>query len=318
MISIAVLVFATVVDAHSWVECVSYDPPSFDHLTLGGYDRARCSGYPRGFQKQFEAGFGIETGYNWEYPDCARDTPKSTDYTQDIPMAKYQPGQIIYISHPAKNHVADTCTNPFIPSESLEVKMSSKTGVDTFDVSLKMVGEDHSKGVIDHLGYQRCFEFCANPDKSHCLTGWTLPTNIEEGVYSFSWSWQFNPQQWYQNCFDAYVGGTPNSTQMPEYNNSGSGSGDDITITPNSGVPTPSTTTPVPTPSTTTPIDTTIVEPPLTTSSSLPSPSDISTPANMSEVISSGASSLNNPVQTIVSYITGYFNISGMLNISVV
>lgn len=198
-------IYFQVAHGHSWLECSNYNPASFDHKELGGFDRSKCSGYPRAFGMQFNAGFGIDTGYNWEHPMCTRDPFREGDYSEQIPMATYQAGQTIYLSHPAKNHVADSCTNPFIPSTSMKVMMSTEVGVDGFDYSLPMVGGDHVNGQIDFLGYQRCFDFCSNPDKSHCLTAWELPLEVSEGRHSFLWVWEFNPGQFYSNCFDAYV-----------------------------------------------------------------------------------------------------------------
>ena len=229
-------------------------------------------------------------------------------------MAKLQAGQVLYISHPTKNHVADTCTNPFIPSTSMKVKMSSKPGVDTFDIELAMVGEDHVNGNIDHLGYQRCYNFCENPDKSHCLTAWTLPSSIPDGQYSFIWEWQFNSQQFYSNCFDAIIGSGGASTPAPSsasgsgtmvptaVPNSSSGSlsssgsdGDSMTFAPSA--PTPAVTTPsssTGTPSTEGPVE-----------SVTPAP----------EVISSSAS-IDNPIASLTRHIMGSFNVTGLFNIT--
>jgi len=121
-------------------------------------------------------------------------------------MAVYAPGQTIYISHPAKNHVAELpCTNQFIPDAGMELLMSTEVNVDTLDYSVPLVGGVHVDGQVDHLGYQRCYKFCDNMDKSHCLTGWTLPETITEGRHSFQWRWEFNAGQFYSNCFDAMI-----------------------------------------------------------------------------------------------------------------
>lgn len=303
--------------AHSWVECTDYDPISFDFQTLGDFDRARCNGYPRAFKLQFERGFSVDTGYNWELPTC-RDKFNPDDYNDQVVMARYAPGQIIYISHPAKNHVADTCTNPFIPDTSIKVLMSSNTNVDTFDVPLEMVGEKKVKGVIDHLGFQRCYKFCDNPDGSHCLTGWKLPDNIQEGVHSFLWLWEFNEGQFYSNCFDAFISfsnasmptvepsvnttvevnssvmptvePSVNVTMVPEVNSSGSDN-DTVIVIP--------TFVPTPFPST-----------------NMPTSSVVSTNTTP-EVITSSAPPLTNPLTTITSYLinmTGHLNVSGLFN----
>ncbi len=311
------------VSAHSWVECVDYDPISFDYTTLGLYDRSRCRGYPRAFTRQYNAGFGIDTGYNWGHADCLRDQYNANDYNDKTKMARYRAGQTIYISHPAKNHVADTCTNEFIPSTKLEVKMSSKQGQDIFDVNLQLVGGVHQNGKIDKLEYQRCYNFCDDTDKSHCLTAWTLPDSIPDGLYSFIWIWEFNPKEYYANCFDAIIS-SDNSFQ------------------PTMPISTPALTTPSPVTSTT-PSPTTLnqtsspsptnssvsnnssdnieypsISPmPEPTPSSTPSPIS-SSPSPSSEVIS-GASSNQSPLALIRSYlmnITGYMNFTGYVNVS--
>ena len=317
--AILVSMSITGLHAHSWVECSDYDPVSFDYDKLGNFDRARCRGYPRAFQRQFDAGFAIDTGYNNEYDNCERYPYSANDYSDKIPMAKLQAGQVLYISHPTKNHVADTCTNPFIPSTSMKVKMSSKPGVDTFDIELAMVGEDHVNGNIDHLGYQRCYNFCENPDKSHCLTAWTLPSSIPDGQYSFIWEWQFNSQQFYSNCFDAIIGSGGASTPV---SSSASGSVDavvnDTVIEPlPSVVPTPATTTITSDPDISSSFESssgsvTIVDTP---TPSVEEPVESNTPAPTAEVVSSGAS-IENPIASLTRYIMGSFNVTGLFNIT--
>lgn len=302
------------INAHSWVECVSYDPVSFESDSLGNYDRSRCSGYPRNFKTQFSKGFGVDTGYNWGHQDCSRDPFNPDDYTSDIPMAKYKAGQTIYISHPSKNHVADTCTNAFIPSTSFVVKMSSQPNVDSFDVRLPLVGGDHVNGVIDHIGFQRCFNFCGDVDKSHCISAWTLPSNIADGRYSFIWLWEFNVNEFYANCFDAYI------------SSDGSISSSMTTTTPS---PTPATTTPFnttietlapsPTPATTQPsADTTIetLAPSATSSDNTETPIETEPP----QVITSTAPSTSSPFVNIGTYLlnlTGSFDIRGVVNMTI-
>lgn len=211
------VVLQPLIEAHSWVGCTNYNPPSTDFDKLGAFDRSRCSGYPRGFKTQFEQElntiFGIDTGFNWSHGTC-RNSFLASDYTDAIPMAQYVSGSIIHISHPAKNHVADTCTNPFIPSTGLKLMMSSQPEMDLFDVSLELIGGEHTNGVIDHLGYQRCFNFCGNPDKSHCITSWKLPAVAVSGRYSFDWVWEFNENEFYGTCFDAMIS-TDGSTFSP-------------------------------------------------------------------------------------------------------
>lgn len=203
------LALLEITNAHSWVECTNYEISNLKDFAE--FDRSKCSGYPRNFKTQFEKGFGIDTGYNWAHDFC-RDPYVPTDYKLDSTMmAQFTPGQTIFISHPSKNHVADTCTNQFIPSESFKVLMSSTIEQDTFDVSLQMEGPEHTNGVIDYLGYQNCYKFCENQDKSTCVSGWKLPDDIQEGIHSFKWIWEFNKNEFYTNCFDAYISGSVSS-----------------------------------------------------------------------------------------------------------
>lgn len=305
--------FFKYVVGHSWVECVDYDPISFDYQTLGNYDRSRCNGYPRGFSRQYDAGFGFDTGYNWGHADCARDPFKESDYNNKTTMARYKKGQTIYISHPSKNHVADSCTNAFIPSTDLSVKMSSKQGIDVFDISLQLVGGKHNFGQIDHLEYQRCFGFCGDQDKSHCLTGWVIPESIPDGQYSFIWVWEFNTKEIYANCWDAIVSSsddfiptivttspspTPASTitdvnktinsrnSSDNENVTDKSSADDIVI---KKTPVPNTPTPILAP---TPIPT------------------------VAEVISSASPDNKITRVTYLMNITAFLNISGILNLT--
>ncbi len=207
----AILLFVILqqlIEAHSWVGCTDYNPPSTDFDKLGQFDRSKCSGYPRGFQPQFEREqdtiFGIDTGFNWLSQEC-RSSFSASDYTNTIPMTQNADNSIIHVSHPAKNHVADTCTNPYIFSNSLKLMMSSQPETDLFDISLELIGGDHVNGEIDHLGFQRCFDFCGNPDKSHCITSWQLPKVATSGRYSFKWIWEFNKNEFYSTCFDAMI-----------------------------------------------------------------------------------------------------------------
>lgn len=327
-IVIILLTWAHAIHAHSWVECVSYDPLSFESSSLGDYERGRCSGYPRNFKRQFSEGFGVDTGYNWGHADCLRDPFKSEDYTSDIPMAKYKAGQTIYISHPAKNHVADTCTNPFIPSTSFVVKMSSQPNVDTFDVSLPMFGPEHVNGQIDHLGYQRCFNFCGDADKSHCLSAWTLPSNIPDGRYSFIWIWEFNVGEIYANCFDAYIsanGDISMNTTTPAFTPANTTPTPESTF-PSAPVPTSTSspsppTSPPPTPAITpnatssTPRDTPTITPSPTTARSSPAPTD---PPQV--ITSTAATTGAGPLVNLGSYlmnITGLINFEGFLNTTI-
>lgn len=292
MLSYLPLLLIPLVSAHSWLECSDYATD-----VLGEFDRSLCSGYPRAFERQFREGFGQDTGRELRATNCAQYPLSSAGYSDKIPMATYAPGQVIHLSHPAKNHVADVCTNAFIPSTSFVVKMSSSIGTDTFDVPLALVGDEHTNSKIDHLGFQRCNRFCDDMDKSHCISSWALPENIAEGVHSFIWTWVFNPGEAYSSCFDAMIV-------------SGNGTLPEPSSTPS---PTPAQTileTEEPTPSPT----------PEATPEATPSPTPEATPSpSRFDVITSDAPSHAGPLALLQQYvmtIVGSFNITAVLNVT--
>ncbi len=310
-----------VTNGHSWVACTQYETNDTNYLTMGNFDRSKCRGYPRNYRAQLvaeiERGWAAETGYDWRKLEC-RDSFASADYSDSIPMAYYYSNEVIHISHPAKSHVADECTIAFIPSTSMKLMMSSKPMADTFDLEVPMVGPEHTYGVIDHRGFQNCYKYCENQDKSHCLTTWTLPTITESGRYSFKWVWEFNPNDLYVSCFDAFVL-SRNETVPPPKN-----------VTYNSTVPV--ITTPMPTttvaPRTTTPIPTTTVAPMTTTpmpTTSIPTvaptvaPTSIPTVAptatsNLRPIITSDASQLASIISQIIE--SAKITFSGIVNIT--
>jgi cell division septation protein DedD len=234
-----------------------------------------------------------------------------SDYTNSVPMAQYNDDSIVHLSHPAKNHAADICTNPFIPSTSLKLLMSSQPDQDLFDISLELIGGDHVDGTIDHLGYQRCFKFCEDKDKSHCITSWKIPKIQISGRYTFNWVWQFNTGEYYSTCFDAMISTDGNSNPTPMVtqfiNVSQSGSNLDnqtITLAPISSTPSPIT--PSPTPSTPSPSPT----------PSTPSPSSSSVSPSPTFQITSDANQLKSIFFEIFNSIRVQFN--GTLNISTI
>lgn len=238
--------YAKTVVAHSWLECTNYDAKSYDYSEIGNYDRALCKGYPRNFKQQYDKGFGVDTNYQWSNNDCSRDQFNPSDYTDEIPMATYVAGEIIYLAHPAKLNVADVCTNSLIPSKSVKLYITSysfedikntndsklmNSMTDTFDVELQVEGGDHVDGSIDHLGYQRCYDFCNNMDKALCLTGWKIPKTLSSGIHSFKWVSEMVSGKYYTSCFDAQIISQDNIIDIQdESHNSDSEDMDDIIL----------------------------------------------------------------------------------------
>lgn len=199
---------------HSWIECVDYSINSDSDLNY--YDDNKCSGYPRGAQIQHSAGFGIDTGFDLR--DANRCQSNNRDSYDDFtPMATYTPGQRVCLAYPAKNHVAETCTNRFIPDNGMIIKRSVVQNSDNFNNAqfYDHLNGDHIKGDIDFKGFQRCPKFCENKDKSLCTLCFDLEENTPSGIYTFKWEWEFNPGEFYYTCWDAMISGNNNPRPTP-------------------------------------------------------------------------------------------------------
>lgn len=241
--ALCVLSQVTFTLAHSWVACTDYRG---DQST---YNPSQCFGYPRNWQNVASgSAFGEDRGYNYQAPKTGAQPCRDRlgaapgyGYTASYPMAQYKPGSQVCLAWPSKNHVAATCTNPYIPDTRLELYHGGMTGSSdpaqsTFRANLVRNWTEHQNGVIDFKGFQRCPRFCNNMDKSLCTQCFTVPSNLQVGkVYTFQWYWIFNQgTDPYTSCWEAMiVSGTGGS---------GSGTGTGGSSTTGSSIP-PSTTT---------------------------------------------------------------------------
>ena len=199
------------IKTHSWLECTSYQINSEEDTYY--WDKSKCFGYPRGFTHQHEAGFGQDTGFNVNggiegrhtNGGCAANLENT--YNSQIKRATYISGQKVCLAYPAKNHVADTCTNIHIPDMGVIITRGTIVDINTFNSNIAYQHKNgvHTKGQIDYKGYQKCPKFCENMDKSLCTMCFDLENDIEPGVYSFKWAWEFNPNEFYYSCWDAEV-----------------------------------------------------------------------------------------------------------------
>lgn len=190
--------------SHSWIQCTDYKINNVQDTYY--YDDSKCFGYPRGAKTQHKAGFGVDTGF--DFRDGVRcQSLNMNSYDSTTVRAKYTPGQKVCLAYPAKNHVADVCTNPFIPDEGVVIKRSHIQNSDNFnDVEFyEHLNGVHVKGEIDYKGFQNCPKFCENMDKSLCTMCFNLEDDIEPGVYTFKWTWEFNKGEFYYTCWDAEI-----------------------------------------------------------------------------------------------------------------
>ncbi|ETV84410.1 hypothetical protein H257_03627 [Aphanomyces astaci] len=236
---------AVVVQGHSWIECSNYVIQS--DADKNYYNPKNCVGFPRCAAARGDV-FGFEGPLQYQQTtkscQCSRDA--SNAYTAANPKAKYTPGQRVCLAYPAKNHVADSCTNQYIPDSGMRIYRSDKG--ETADPALfkwpheyNHLNGVHVNGVIDYKGFQNCPKFCEQKDKALCTVCFDLEPDLAVGAYSFHWEWSFNPgQDRYVSCWevDVVTGSapspsvTPNSntspTSPPSKNNYPKGGGDEL------------------------------------------------------------------------------------------
>ncbi|KAJ1736128.1 hypothetical protein LPJ61_000178 [Coemansia biformis] len=183
----------TAVQAHSWVDCLKYDP-----------ETKLCLGYSRGYKGRAK----VEPNGLYTYrfnakptaqPMCNPNGQATESYTDQFPMAIVQPGETIYTTWQGNGH--------------LQNASPTKLDILYYDDPAKefgAVGERTAAKVaatLDFATSANCYE-SANPN-SVCLGKWTVPKELAPGkTYHFVWFWYFNSNpagEWYSTCFDLKV-----------------------------------------------------------------------------------------------------------------
>lgn len=211
-LNLILFVFVRFSYQHSWLECTDYRIENENDKNY--YNDAKCFGYARGGQRQHEAGFGVDTGFDFRDQSRCQSTDMNS-YNDFTPRAVYTQGQRVCLAYPPKNHVAETCTNRFIPDQGVNIIRSNIQNSDDFNGAkfYPHLNGEHVKGQIDFKGFQNCPKFCENMDKALCTMCFDLEPNTPTGVYTFKWTWEFNPGEFYYACWDAEI--KPSNGQQP-------------------------------------------------------------------------------------------------------
>jgi hypothetical protein len=188
--------------AHSWLECTNYG----DSVTSNVYAVDACEGFMRNWHHvRWNDGFGADNGMNYQPgsgPLC-RDKLYGGSYSAEFPMSEYSIGETISLLWPAKNHDAEDCTNPYIPSTATKLYVTCDYNNDMDVASLE---EDWD--LVEDWGpdgFQNCPFFCDNTDKAICTQDFKVP-NVPCTVPTFLWYWAFNSDSdLYTACFEADI-----------------------------------------------------------------------------------------------------------------
>jgi len=185
--------------SHSWIHCVDYDIDA--SLKVDQIRSSFCSAWARGIDKN--AIFGQDYGFNYQ--------PKEQQVCRDpydvSRVISLKIGQKIRILWPAKNHVAASCTNPYIKDQSLRLYAYPVQDLKESDPSWSVWRKDQYLVYDFSLGkgFQNCPDFCPTTDRVPCFGDVVIPENITKGWNKFLWAWNFNPGEWYTTCFDTYI-----------------------------------------------------------------------------------------------------------------
>jgi len=192
------------IQSHSWLACADWDELS-----------KTCHGYARNFHKQPSIPFGTDVGRDIRPgadvprglfcdPNKEGDSdPVDQRYSPAYPMAKVGRGQRLVLQWPAKNH-ADVGTQRGV---QLFISKGPGLGDDFSHITSK------ADWVQRYPELERTFSNCfvngnrvgSGVDKAVCSGTFTVPTHLQDGIYTFMWWWEFNGGEFYNSCADVLV-----------------------------------------------------------------------------------------------------------------
>ncbi|EFA80628.1 hypothetical protein PPL_06211 [Heterostelium album PN500] len=196
-----------IVESHSFMNCVDYD-----------FGANRCRAYPRNFRvvefsgdkylyqlgkftKPLPTSLGKACG-----PSQNRYAPVYTQYSEKFPMGIFSQGQKICSQWPARNHA----TQP--RAGSVGFYLSNKKG--DYEAEDDTQEEFFNHPIISRP-FGNCTKYYENTNNATCTACYNIP-NVENGLYTLQWFWEFNPQEYYMTCADIVIAGNGNPIPVKE------------------------------------------------------------------------------------------------------
>ncbi|KAF9906290.1 hypothetical protein EC991_000778 [Linnemannia zychae] len=229
--SAALALVATMVEAHSWADCVDW---RFNDPSKPGWRASdgKCFGWARQYPVNSGVAFGnldssdpsrhyqqdssdftpCSDGHHGVEPgaDETRQSPISKAYGGRFgAMAKATAGQKMCVRWPAKNHaVKDEPNNPVMINmpQTILNKDPNQAGF--------------TKANIAKLNYKNCNPISGDTDHTPCGGCFDVPSDLASGTYVIQWRWMLNDDEYYTSCWDLQVGGKASSASTSGLGNS--------------------------------------------------------------------------------------------------
>lgn len=206
---VLILSVLTLGASHSWLDCLDW---------VGTADSGTCRGYARNWFKQPASPMGTDVGRDRRprapVPQGLKcnnaETPAGPGgYSASAPMAKVYPGQTIRLRWPAKNHAATA------QAGTVELFIGAGPGKGDDWSHITSLGAWVKKYPKLQQTFSNCIPNRSGVDKAPCIGDFTLPTDLQKGIYSVMWWWEFNPGEFYNSCADMEVTDKPAPTPAP-------------------------------------------------------------------------------------------------------
>ena len=188
------MIFLSLGYSHSFVTCTD--------LRVSG-NTFTCKGFPRNYDKGYLG--TSRSGFAYITKDSMCESKQTKDsYSDKHPMAEVKPGGDLILTWPPQNHgKKGSNSNGGSPDVATAHLYWGKEA----DKEPSSISEWKSN-LFGDLDYQNCVDNGPQTE-SICSGKITIPSDLQQGIYSFAWYWSQNPGSDYSTCFDIKVTSSP-------------------------------------------------------------------------------------------------------------